>query len=70
MKIVELLNNVKLPISNEEYDILGKFNEVKEIRKKDLSPREQYLVNGLVNKDILIRKKNDGQTYYRKNSRT
>lgn len=69
MKIVELLNNIKLPISNEEYDILGKFNEVKEIRKKDLSPREQYLVNGLVNKDILIRKKNNGQTYYRKNSK-
>ena len=66
MKIVELLNKVKLPITNEESDILGKFDESTEILKNDLTPREIILANQLVNKDILYRKNNEGQIYYKK----
>lgn len=66
MKIVELLNNIKLPITNEEADVLGKFADLPQIAKEDFSPREQLLVNGLVNKDVLIRKNQDGKIYYRK----
>jgi len=66
MKIVELLNKVRLPITNEEADILGKFSESVEIQKKDLSPREVLLANQLVNKDILYRKNDEGRIYYRK----
>jgi hypothetical protein len=66
MKIVELLNKVRLPITNEEADILGKFSESVEIQKKDLSPREVLLVNQLVNKDILYRKNDEGRIYYKK----
>lgn len=66
MKIVELLNKVRLPITNEELDILGKFVESQEIFKKDLTPREALLANQLVNKDILYRKNDEGRIYYKK----
>jgi hypothetical protein len=66
MKIVELLNKVRLPITNEEADILGKFSESVEVLKKDLTPREVLLANQLVNKDILYRKNDEGRIYYRK----
>lgn len=66
MKIVELLNSLSVPITNEESDVLGKFEETQEINKNHLSPREQYLANSLVNKDILFRKQNNGKIYYRK----
>ena len=66
MKIVELLNKVRLPITNEEADILGKFIESAEVLKKDLTPREILLANQLVNKDILYRKNDEGRIYYRK----
>lgn len=66
MKIVELVNKVRLPITNEEADILGKFSESAEVLKKDLTPREILLANQLVNKDILYRKNDEGRIYYRK----
>lgn len=66
MKIVELLNKVRLPITNEESDILGKFSESLKISKNDLSPREVLLANQLVNKDILYRKNDEGRIYYTK----
>jgi len=66
MKIVELLNKVRLPITNEESDILGKFSDSLKISKHDLSPREVLLANQLVNKDILYRKNDEGRIYYTK----
>jgi hypothetical protein len=68
MKIVELLNNISVPITNEESDILGKFLKTDEISKKEFNSREQHLIDNLVRKDILIRKKNNGQICYRKKS--
>jgi hypothetical protein len=66
MKIVELLNKIQLPITNEESDVLGKFNEVSTIDKNDLNEREQVIANQLVNKDVLYRKHENGHINYRK----
>lgn len=66
MKIVELLNKVQLPISNEEADILGKFNESSEVQKADLNAREMHVANQLVNKDVLLRKNQNGRITYTK----
>ena len=59
MKIVELVNKLSLPITNEESDVLGQFQETPEIRKSKFNEREQELANSLVNKDILLRHTNE-----------
>ena len=67
MKIVELVNKLSLPITNEESDVLGQFQETPEIRKSKFSEREQELANSLVNKDILLRHKNEeGRIIYKR----
>jgi hypothetical protein len=66
MKIVELVNKIRLPITNEEADVLGKFNDDKTIAKEDFTPRQALVANQLVNKDILFRKNEDGKIYYKK----
>lgn len=66
MKIVELLNKVQLPISNEEADVLGKFAESAEIHKADLNAREMHVANQLVNKDVLLRRNQNGRITYSK----
>jgi hypothetical protein len=66
MKIVELLNKIRLPITNEEADVLGQFDESKQIAKEDMSSRQSLIANQLVNKDVLFRKNENGKIYYRK----
>ena len=66
MKIVELVNKIRLPITNEEADVLGRFDQDPKIEKSDLTPRQHVIANQLVNKDILFRKNNDGKIYYQK----
>ncbi len=66
MKIVELTSKIRIPLTNEEADILGKFEDSAKILKKDFNLREQFLANNLVTKDILTRYKKDGDIYYRK----
>ena len=67
MKIIELVNKVSLPITNEESDVLGQFQETPEIRKAEFNEREQELANSLVNKDILLRHKNEeGRIIYKR----
>ena len=66
MRIVELINHVQLPISNEEADVLGKFNQTPELHKADLTPRELHVANQLVNKDVLLRKNQTGRITYKK----
>ena len=56
MKIVELLSSIRLPITNEEHDLLGKFIGEDIVEKSKLSEREQMIANQLVNKDVLLRK--------------
>ena len=66
MKIVELLNKISVPITNEEAEVLDKFEDEQVIQRRDLSPREVVLANQLVNKDILNRKNETGRITYKK----
>lgn len=66
MKIVELVNHIRVPITNEESDLLGKFHDEELVEKSKLSLREQQIANQLVNKDILLRKNQDGKITYKK----
>ena len=66
MKIVELLNKISVPITNEEAEVLGLFEDEQVIQRQDLSPREVILANQLVNKDILYRKNETGRITYQK----
>jgi hypothetical protein len=68
MKIVELVNKIRIPITNEEADVLGQFDEKKQIAKEDMSHRQSLIANQLVNKDVLFRKNENGKIYYRKKS--
>jgi len=65
MKIVELVNKIRLPITNEEADVLGQFEGGKKLSRDDLSPRHLMIANNLVNKDVLFRKKENGKIYYK-----
>jgi hypothetical protein len=65
MKIVELLNNVGLQISNEEADLLHKFDD-QPINREQFSERQIHIANQLVNKDVLLRRNQDGKTTYSK----
>lgn len=70
MKIIEVTNNIKLAITNEEADVLAKFDDETPTKtKQDLSEREQHIINQLVNKDVLLRKNENGQIIYKKKAR-
>jgi hypothetical protein len=66
MKIIELVNKINVPITNEEAEVLDMFEDEAVIQRQDLSPREVILANQLVNKDILYRKHDSGHTTYKK----
>jgi hypothetical protein len=66
VRIVELLNNITLPIDNEEADLLREFDDQSEVHKADLDPRQQHIANQLVNKDVLRRIRENGRITYRK----
>jgi len=65
MKIVELFNNVILPITNEEADVLHQIGD-EPVPKNKFNERQQQVANQLVNKDVLLRKNQDGQISYSK----
>jgi hypothetical protein len=69
MKIVELLNSVKLGITNEQADLLGRFQHEPTISKNSLSEREQVIANQLTMQDVLHRAQKDGQVTYKKKIR-
>lgn len=65
MKIVDLLGGLKLPITNEEIELLDKFPD-SDFVKSTLSEREQVIANQLVNKGALARHNQDGKITYSK----
>lgn len=66
MKIVELINHISIPLTNEESDVLGRFVEKPIIERSDFNDRELHIANQLVNKDVLLRKNQDGKITYKK----
>jgi hypothetical protein len=66
MKIIELVNDLTVPITNEEYDVLNLFHNQNELHKQDLNERQIQVANSLVNKDVLYRQNQNGRITYRK----
>ena len=67
MRIVELLNNITLPITNEEANLLDRFDDKTTVLfKSKLDEREQLIANSLVNKDVLLRLQEDGKIAYKR----
>jgi hypothetical protein len=66
MKILEITNKILLPVTNEEAELLEEFESNDSIFKSDLNERQQLLANQLVNKDVLLRKNQDGKIFYKK----
>ena len=67
MKIVEVTSTLTVSITNEEADLYNKFDEQTLVMAKhELNDREQLIANQLVNKDLLLRKNQDGQIIYKK----
>jgi len=67
MKIVEFAGGIKLPITNEEADLLKRFSDNDSVVvKNQFTEREQVIANQLVNKGALLRRNQDGQITYSK----
>jgi hypothetical protein len=69
MKIVELLNNVQVALTNEQADLLGRFMHEPKLTKSKLSEREQLIANQLTAQDVLLRRNENGQITYSKKIR-
>ena len=69
MKILELLNNIQIGITNEQADLLGRFQHESKINKNTLNEREQEIANQLTTQDILLRRQENGQITYTKKIR-
>lgn len=70
MKIIELMSGVKLPLTNEEADLMARFDDSGIISKRDLDPRDQIIMGNLVKKDVVARRKNeDGKLTFTKKIR-
>ena len=70
MKIIEVTDNIQIAISNEEADVLLQFDdETPTLAKSELSERNQLIANQLVNKNLLLRIKENGRTIYKKRHR-
>lgn len=69
MKIVEVTKQLQVAITNEEADVLLQFDENTPVMAKgDLNDRQQMMANQLVNKNLLLRIKENGRTIYKKRS--
>jgi hypothetical protein len=69
MRIVELLNKISLPITNEQADLLARFELEPTLFKNQLNEREQEIANQLTAQDILLRRNDNGQITYKKKIR-
>ena len=64
MRIVDLIG-WQMPITNEESELLDRFKDSAVIEHKTLNQREQLLASQLVNRDVLLRKNQNGQILYK-----
>lgn len=53
MKIIELFGDLRLPIFNEEVDVVKKVKNKKLTEVSQLSDREREIVLGLIRKNVL-----------------
>jgi hypothetical protein len=70
MKIIELTQNLNVAITNEEADMLLKFDEdTPEMAKGDMDERQQLMANQLVIKNLLTRTNENGRIIYKRRIR-
>lgn len=71
MKIIEISPQVKVAITNEEAEMLAKFDETTPaVARRDLDERETLIANQLVNKNILSRRRDEqGRINYKRRTR-
>jgi hypothetical protein len=70
MRIIELAPEFNLALSNEEYSLMRRFTEGKQIPRTDLDERNQHVANQLVNKNVLLRIRENGKTFYKRSPGT
>lgn len=68
MKTVEITAGVNVYVNGEEQEVLERIESAGTVAKSDLTERECYLANMLVQKSIVTRKKINGKLYYRARS--
>lgn len=68
MRAVEITSGVRVFVTGEENQVLEKVSSAGSIAKSELTERECYLANSLVQKSIITRKKINGKLYYRARS--
>jgi hypothetical protein len=67
MKILEITHGLSVAITNEESDLLLKFDEhTPVVLKRDLDQRQQLMASNLVNKNVLTRVKENGCVVYKR----
>jgi hypothetical protein len=66
MKIIEVTGGLLLPLTNEEADLMLKFNDRNSVSRKELNERQVEIANHLVVKDVLLRINQDGRINYSK----
>lgn len=64
MRILELVDSPNIVLNNEESDLLEFLQVHQIVGKRDLNPRQLHLIDSLVQKNLVIRKKIDGNTAY------
>jgi len=69
MRVLELFDSPNIVLNNEESELLEFLNVHQTVTKRDLSPRQLYLIDGLINKNLVIRKRIDGNIAYSISSR-
>lgn len=64
MRIIEITDQPSIVVNNEEEKLLEFLYMHDKVGKQDLTERQQYLIDNLVNKNLVIRKVIDGTTTY------
>lgn len=64
MRIIEIENQPSIVLNNEETALFEYIQFHQAIEKRELDPRQQLLANQLVNKDLVIRRKVNGNITY------
>ena len=65
MRAHEAFPGIPVYVNNDEHNMFQRIEAEGNVRKKDLTEYEQNLANSLVNKSIIMRKKIDGDLFYK-----
>lgn len=69
MRIMELVGQPNVPITNEESEVYQLIEQAGSVTKQQLDARQLILVDNLIRKNIVIRKVSDGNITYKISAR-